>query len=579
MVARNGLTACVLIVAGPMMCASGLCASARQPAAARSQVVSSVTMTEGGSQPTQVPAQPLPVRPAPNVTQRPPGPADGPPAYAQDEHWLDGDGHSWSMRDKGDGQTMWLFLEPTALPLDEIGGRRPIAAYGTRRLTAAYAGPAINVVRASDGAALDIGFLQSGALDETLLAGFCASTECRVAKWYDQSGTGNDATQDAPIARPAIRLSHRTGNALSLIWDFEMTSGAPPRYLVLPDGVSLSSGDMGLLWTGRFHNASMISPLVELGTDDDPFGFGFWDAHGDFYIGDAKHVGELPGHASTTPAIGLISTSPDGTITNFRNHLVAIGKLISATHQGGFIGKTKAFDQYGMIELSSLILYPRSLTPAERFYGMQAMSETFAIPQQQQDTYVVDGDSISQGIASLYLQSYQRDMERLLPSGLVLYDAAWAGKSLGGPNGLIDRFRPFTSHLYNPNARNNILSVLAGTNDLQNGETGEHVFELLKRYATAARQTGFKVVVCSVIPRRSFTPAIETERQRLNSLLASRWQDIADGFVDLAADPLLGPTDALSDHNVYITDGTHLTDFGYQTLAGDMAQVVNRLMR
>ena len=575
MMVRVGSTLCALTLMGTVL------GAARRPPApvpAHPRLASPVTMTMAGPQSTQA-AEPVRPGPAPGVTERRPGPADGPPVYAQDEHWLDRDGHSWSMRDKGHGQTMWLYQEPAALPLDEIGGHRPIAAYGSRRLTAAYAGPAINVVRASDGTALDIGFLQDGTLDETLLAGFCASTECRVAKWYDQSGHGNDATQDTAIARPAVRLSHRTGNAVSLIWDFEMTSGAPPRYLVLPEGVTLNSGNMGVLWTGRFHNASMISPLIELGTDEDPFGFGFWDAHGDFYIGDAEHVGELPGHATMTPAIGLISTSPEGTITNYRNHLLSIGKVIAATHQGGFIGRTKAFDQYGMLELSSLILYPRPLTPAERFYGMQAMSETFAIPQQQQDTYVVDGDSISQGIASLYLQSYQRDMERLLPSGIVLYDAAWAGKTLDGPGGLIDRFRPFTSRLYNPRARNNILSVLAGTNDLQNGETGQHVFELLKRYAAAARQTGFKVVVCSIMPRRSFTPAMEAERGHLNSLLVSGWQGFADGFVDLAADPLLGPTDALDDQNVYITDGTHLTDYGYQTLANDMAQVVDGLIR
>jgi lysophospholipase L1-like esterase len=573
---RTGVGVCVLVLAGSVL---GAARKQPMPAPVRLPRVSPAAMTIAGPKAADPPAAASTALPGPSVVGRRPGPADGAPIYAQDEHWLDGDGRSWSMRDKGNGQTMWLYQEPAALPVDEIGGHRPIAAYGTKRLTAAYAGPAIDVVRASDGAALDIGFLQNGALDETLLAGFCASTECRVAKWYDQSGNGNDATQDAPIARPAVRLSHRTGNAVSLIWDFEMTSGAPPRFLVLPDGVAIDSAKMGMLWTGRFHNASMISPLVELGTDEDPFGFGFWDAHGDFYLGDAKHLGELPGHATVTPAIGLISASPDGTVANYRNHLIALGKPVSASHQGGFIGRTKAFDQYGMIELSSLILYARPLTPGERFYGIQAMSETFGIPQQQQDTYVVDGDSISQGIASLYLQSYQRDMERLLPPGFVLYDAAWAGKSLAGPGGLVERFRPFTSHLYNPHARNNILSILAGTNDLQNGEAGQDIFELLKRYAAAAKQAGFKVVVCSIMPRRTFTPKMEAERQRLNGLLISDWQDFADGFVDLASDPLLGPLAALDDHNVYITDGTHLTDYGYQTLANDMAQVVDRLIR
>ena len=514
-----------------------------------------------------------------SVVERIPGPGDTTPAYAQDDHWLDPGGQTWTMREQGHGQAIWLHQETSAPPIDEIGGRHPVAAYGTRRLTAGYAGPALNLVRNTDGAMLDIGFLASGGLDETLLAAFCARTECRVDRWYDQGGKGNDATQDIALARPVIRLSHRVGNAVSVVWDFETTSGAPPRFLVLPDGVSLNSASMSILWTGRFHNASMISPLIELGTRDEPFGFGFWDAHGDFYIGNAKHLGELPGHASSTPAVGLISASPDSTVTIYRNHLLEIPKMAAAPHSGGFIGRSKAFEQFGMMELGSLVLYDRPFSPGERFYGMQALGETFAIAQQQQDTYVVDGDSITQGIASLYLQSYQRDMERLLPTGFVFYNAAWAGKTLDGPGGLLDRFGPFTSRLYNPNARNNILSVLAGTNDLQNGETGAHIFDLLGRYAASARKAGFRVVVCTVLPRRSFTPAIEAERRSLNALVAGGWRGMADGFVDLAADPVLGPEDALKDPNVYILDGIHLTDYGYQTLASDMAEVVNRLVR
>ena len=265
--------------------------------------------------------------------------------------------------------------------------------------------------------------------------------------------------------------------------------------------------------------------------------------------------------------------------TDYRNHLLQIGRLPSATHTGGFIGKTTAFKQFAMMELGSLVLYSRPFSPGDRFYGLQALSETFAIPQQQQDTYVVDGDSITQGIASLYLQSYQRDMERLLPADLVFYNAAWAGKALDGKDGLVDRFGAFTAKLYNPHARHNILSVLAGTNDLQNGKTGRQVFDLLRQYATAAHRAGFHLVVCTVLPRQSFTPAMEAERLRLNALLQAGWQEFADSLADLASDPVLGASEAWRNPNVYISDGIHLTDYGYQTVASDMAETVSRLIR
>ena len=82
-----------------------------------------------------------------------------------------------------------------------------------------------------------------------------------------------------------------------------------------------------------------------------------------------------------------------------------------------------------------------------------------------------------------------------------------------------------------------------------------------------------------MLPRQSFTPATEAERQRLNAMLQSGWRDFADGLVDLAADPVLGVPEAWRNPNVYISDGIHLTDYGYQTLASDMAEVVNRLIR
>ena len=519
------------------------------------------------------------VRLRPTVTERRPNSLDGRPAYAQDDHWLDSSGETWAMREQGVDRVVWLYQEPTALPIDEIGGTRPIAAFATKRLSLAYTGPLLAITRGSDASTMDVGFNAAGGLDEPALAAFCAHTECRVAKWYDQSGRHNDATQPLASARPAIRLSHRVGDAVSVIWDFEMTSGAPPRWLILPKTMTIDSGNMGILWTGRFHNASMISPLIELGTDDDAFGFGFWDAHGDFYIGDAKHLGEVPGHAALTPSIGLISASPQSTVTNYRNHSIEIGKLASTTHTGGLIGRTVAFSQYGMMELSSLILYDRPLSSADRFYGLQAMGETFHVPQQQQDVFVADGDSISQGIASLYLQSYQRDMERLLPSGFVFYNAAWAGKTLDGPGGLLDRYAAFTSKLYNPAARNNILTVLAGTNDLEAGRPAKQIFDALRRYAIEARSTGFRVVVSTVLPRRSFTPPIEVERGSLNAMIVNHWREFSDGLVDLAADHALGADKAFNDPTVYISDGTHLTDYGYQTVARDMAEIVDRVIQ
>lgn len=512
-----------------------------------------------------------------DVLDRMPNQGDGPPAYRQDMQWLDPNGHSWQMRDLGQGHSIWLAQEPTGRVLDTIGGTKPAAAYGTLRLTSFYTGPALSVVNMTTRANLDVGFLPSGSLDELGLASFCAQSDCRVSKWFDQSGHGRDAVQTSPAAQPSIRLSHRVGRATSVLWDYEATSGASARVMILPPSLAIDSGNMAILWTGRFHNASMISPLVELGTDKEAYNFGYWDAHGDFYSGTPAHLSELPGHAAVTSAVGVISSSADSVITNYHNQQVTLGKLPSEPHRGGMIGQSNIYRQNGMMELSSLVIYDRSLTQLEQVVAQQALEENFAIAQQQQDVYVADGDSLTQGIASQYLQSYPWYMERQLPRGMMIYNAAWAAKTLGGSTGLISRYDGFTAKLFNSKAKRNIISMLGGTNDIQEGRDEADVFNLVKQYASIARKTGFKVIVATIIPRASFTTKMEATRLALNTMIRTKWKSFADGIADLAADPAFCSPNVTSS-NIYVEDGIHLTDFGYQVLATDMSAAVSLLL-
>ena len=84
------------------------------------------------------------------------------------------------------------------------------AAYSVRLLRSAYSGSAIRVRRSSDNAEQDIGF--SGAnLDTSALTSFCSGTNGFVTTWYDQSGSGVNATQTTAVNQPQIVSS---GNIL-----------------------------------------------------------------------------------------------------------------------------------------------------------------------------------------------------------------------------------------------------------------------------------------------------------------------------------------------------------------------------
>ena len=94
----------------------------------------------------------------------------------------------------------WEEVSEASYLLDTYTGAA--AAYSLRQIKST-ATNAVRVRRASDNAEQDIGF-SAGELDTTSLASFCSGTDGFVVTWYDQSGSGNDATQGATGSQPKI---------------------------------------------------------------------------------------------------------------------------------------------------------------------------------------------------------------------------------------------------------------------------------------------------------------------------------------------------------------------------------------
>ena len=83
------------------------------------------------------------------------------------------------------------------------------AAYSLRQLSSTYSGNAIKVRRASDNAEQDIAFANN-ELDTATLESFASGTDAFVTTWYDQSGSGNNATQTTASSQPKIVSSGST---------------------------------------------------------------------------------------------------------------------------------------------------------------------------------------------------------------------------------------------------------------------------------------------------------------------------------------------------------------------------------
>ncbi len=89
-----------------------------------------------------------------------------------------------------------------AKPVDSVAGAS--AAFGLRKLKAAYAGSAIRVRRSSDNTEKDIGFDTLANLDVPTLMNFVGTDSAYVKTWYDQSGNGYDASQTTAANQPRI---------------------------------------------------------------------------------------------------------------------------------------------------------------------------------------------------------------------------------------------------------------------------------------------------------------------------------------------------------------------------------------
>jgi len=91
-------------------------------------------------------------------------------------------------------------------------------AYSLRALSSAYTGPAIEVRKTVGGVTSikDIGFLYDGSLDTASLLSFADGEDVFVAKWYDQSGNGNNATNVTASEQPQIVSSGSVINQGSL---------------------------------------------------------------------------------------------------------------------------------------------------------------------------------------------------------------------------------------------------------------------------------------------------------------------------------------------------------------------------
>lgn len=460
-----------------------------------------------------------------------------------------------------------------ALPLDAVP--TALAAYGTQKLRNGYTGFALDVTRASDSTVLHVAFIGT-ALDTATLDAFLVNTTGIVTKWYDQSGNGSDATANVATG-PTIDPGSTIGAARSIVFNSIFSGTFSQVFMTLPPAVTttFSSSSAAILAKSRsvYYNtclcewsANPVAGGINLGRDLYDFNIGTLINGGGYFA-----PGAFP---SVTPYVaGWLAGG--NSFETWRDDLIRPnggGTGNNTVLAGGFLGKSTVQNNIsGYCDMAAAVFYARGLTDMERSTLTASLHQNFKTTPQSRAVLVADGDSMTDGVGSALNQNYTKKGENLLNGPVQLFNFGQSGSYIS----LMLAHYPDRVPLYNPKAPINIITLMAGTNDIGMGTSAADLQASVFAYGNLARATGFKFLTSTIFPRQSFTAAQELVRQRYNAWVSANWQTYADGLMDFNADPVMGGAQSAASNTTYFVDGTHPTPAGYDHVAQIWAAAIN----
>lgn len=200
--------------------------------------------------------------------------------------------------------------------LDAYSGAK--AGYSLRLLSNSYTGSAIQVQDNALGSTQDIGFDSNGNLDTAALAAYGGSNDVFVSKWYDQSGNGNDASQNTSSARPKVY----DGSTGSVILENGKPAvefnGSSTYFPISISGLNLNSVTVNTV--ARSNNNSSNRMQFTLGTDTNVrFWNYFQSGFNRFYYGPVTPTIQYGSADTNQHLFSFIAGSTAGGGTMFRD--------------------------------------------------------------------------------------------------------------------------------------------------------------------------------------------------------------------------------------------------------------------
>ncbi len=200
-------------------------------------------------------------------------------------------------------------------------------------------------------------------------AGVTTNLDGSVATWADQSGNGNNASQDMLLGYPSPLLTSDAGGRPVLNFDGTI------RYLVVPDAVSLElTNDMSLFCEASCDDFSAVNMLCNKGFLTQPHPFNFYvNTAGQTVVsrGDARGTSTITSTTALTAGTNAICgfTVQGSTGTEYLQGLVSgagqfgYGTIDDAAQL--YIGTRDALDLYFKGNIGELLIYDHALIGSE----------------------------------------------------------------------------------------------------------------------------------------------------------------------------------------------------------------------
>ena len=396
------------------------------------------------------------------------------------------------------------------------------AAYGVRKLVAAYAGAAVRVTVA--GAGVDVGF--SG---DALNASGLSDGLYPVSTLYDQSGNGRHATA-ASANYPNLYI--RSNYAPCLVF-------LESDYLQLPAALAVDRANSAVFHAARYAWQNKAVDCINWGTaDTSSMRFGSFIDGGhtpgvQVIAAGATHYPSSTTLLTTcTPCLAAYNSSSSALLLRRDGYTQSVSAVSPSLLAGGRIGASGSGTSYGRQDMFSLVVYGASLSASDEAAVAAAVQSMHNLNSWQASKHIfMVGDSKTEGDAATHNLNLPRDLHDLYGND----PAIWIRNM--GINGseISTRYATFwftygaPYNFVEPNVAKNIVVCWLGINDIALGVSETDILADYNNFFTVPSGKGVALstqgwngtVLATVMPDRTLTSAQDTVRVALNAAIPS----------------------------------------------------------